>query len=236
MKKKLLILTLIIMAACCGFSQNCGYMGKRVLLNADVSFSPAWRNYSFMGEPQYYTFNYIFSPNIEVIAWKKGTVGLVGHYFNTQYKYEVVKNEPNSYYTYIDVDGVDDMTVGGFGIFYKQYVGKAHAPFGLFFKFEMDYFIYNYTPNQVASIDKVLGCKIEFGKDWLLLNRLHLSLGGSVGSTFGGYKTAFFDTEFANDSFFIYHTKPYSQSLWAKGKILGAYWFGIKVGIGILAF
>ena len=235
MKKKLLILTLIIMAACCGFAQNCGYMGKRVLINADVSLSPAWRNYSFMGEPQYYTFNYILSPNIEVIAWKKGTVGLVGHYFNTQYKYEVVKNEPNSYYTYIDVDGVDDLDVGGFGFFYKQYVGKAHAPFGLFFKFEMDCFIYNYTPNQNASIDKLLGCKIEFGKDWLLLNRLHLSLGGSVGSTFGGYKTAFYDTEFTSSSLYL-HSSAYSQTSWAKGKILGAYWFGIKVGIGILAF
>ena len=235
MKKKLIILTFIAFAALCGFSQNCGYMGKRVLINADISFSPAWGNYSFMGEPKYYTFNYIFSPNIEVIAWKKGTAGVVGHFFKTQYEHEVVYNDELGNPTYTSLDGFDDLDVGGFGIFYKQYVGKAHAPFGLYFKFELDYFIYNYTPNEVASIDNILGCKIEFGKDWLLLNRLHLSLAGSLGSTFGGYKTALYGTDFSNTPFYQ-NAYQYSKTSWAKGKILGAYWLGIKVGIGILAF
>ena len=235
MKKKLIILLLIIITVLCGFSQNCGYMGKRVLINADVSFSPAWRNYSFMGEPKYYTFNYIFSPNIEVIAWKKGTAGVVGHFFKTKYKYEVVNYYYDGQPMSTSIVGPDNLDVYGVGMFYKQYIGKAHAPFGLFFKFEMDYFIYNYTPNQDASIDKILACKIEFGKDWLLLNRLHLSLGGSVGSTFGGYKTAFYDTEFSSNTYFPYVTAN-SKNAWAKGRILGAYWFGLKVGVGILAF
>ncbi len=234
MKKKLIILTFITFAVLCGFSQNCGYMGKRVLINADISLSPAWLNYSFMGEPQYYTFNYIFSPNIEVIAWKKGTAGVVGHFFKTQYEHEVVYYDDENNPIFSSVDGVDDLEVGGFGFFYKQYFGKSHAPFGLFFKFEMDCFIYNYTPNEAASIDKIFGCKIEFGKDWLLLNRLHLSLAGSLGSTFGGYRTALYDSDFSN--YYFYSYPQYSNNSWAKGKILGAYWFGIKVGIGILAF
>ena len=232
MKKKLIILSLITITTICGFSQNCGYMGKRVLFNADVSVSPAWRNYSFMGEPQYYTFNYIFSPNIEVIAWKKGTAGVVGHFFKTKYRYEVLNYYYNGEPSSVSFIEPVDLTVYGVGMFYKQYVGKTQAPFGLYFKFELDYFIYNYTPNEDASIDHVMACKVEFGKDWLLMNRLHLSLGGSIGTTFGGYKTNFKDSDFSYSSNLIVR----SRTSWADGRILGAYWFGLKVGVGILAF
>jgi len=232
MKKKLIILIFITFAVLCGFSQNCGYMGKRVLINADISLSPAWRNYSFMGEPKYYTFNYIFSPNIEVIAWEKGTAGVVGHFFKTKYNYEIktYSEYDDSYYTEM-TDKPEDLTTYGTGIFYKQYLGKTNAPFGLFFKFELDYFIYNYTPNANPTIDHVMACKVEFGKDWLLMNRLHLSLGGSFGTTFGGLKAAFHDFEILGilDEY-------QAQTNWAKGRIDGAYWLGIKLGIGILAF
>ena len=235
MKKKLIILSLIIITALCGFSQNCGYMGKRVLFNADVSVSPAWRNYSFLGKPNYYTFNYIFSPNIEVIAWKKGTAGVVGHFFKTKYNYEIKKyyEYEDSYYTDMS-DEPEDLTTYGTGIFYKQYLGQTNAPFGLYFKFELDYFIYNYTPNEDASIDHVMACKVEFGKDWLLMNRLHISLGGSFGTAFGGLQATLHD--FGIFEIFGISGEYQPQNIWAKGRIDGAYWFGIKVGVGILAF
>jgi len=92
------------------------------------------------------------------------------------------------------------------------------------------------------------GLKVEFGRDFLFFNRLRLSTGISFGWAFKGYYYGAFsnDLEFVRDS----RKKPYSYiydfnnsgknivppSNFVNGQLFGMYWFGLKMGIGFLAF
>ena len=70
------------------------------------------------------------------------------------------------------------------------------------------------------------GMKIEYGYDFWPVNFFKLSLGVSLGTTFGGYKGLFNDF-FGNGNTF----RAYAHT-----RILGAYWLQFKLGIGFLAF
>jgi len=74
----------------------------------------------------------------------------------------------------------------------------------------------------------LFGFKVEYGYDFLLFDRLKLSTGISLGTTFGGYKTKMSDLLDSFDIDGIEHIE------YGKSRLLNAYWFGIKVGIGLL--
>lgn len=224
MKKVLALLFCCIIFTPSLISQNRGYMGKRFMINAEAVVSPSWRNPNFWGGKEYYAFNYMFSPNIEIIAWNKGTVGLVGHYFNSQYSSDKLSYSSNKPSDYITDDYNFKFSTFGYGIFYKQYFASAKAPFGSYFKAEFDLFHYQNLESPQPKYDITMGAKLEFGKDYLFYDRLHLSLGFSMGLTFKHLMPLFGLSE------------DFSHSEVAAARVCGIYWLGFKLGIGFLAF
>lgn len=258
--KKVIIVVLSLSLACgCLFAQNTGYMGRHVLVNGEISLSPAYLKPNPLGEAlsgkvksqsalNYLGMNYIVSPNVEVIVWQKGSVGAGYNFYKSPFTYKQYFQLPASHpeYTYYDnsiyLEGKADMTAHGFNVFYKQYVGKTRAPMGHFFKFTFDGFFYQYKVRQEEMLlalyedlesqrtgkNMLFGLKVEYGYDYLLCDFLRLSMGVSLGTTFGGYKAL------------SYRNSVFGEDLqmqnFANNRLLGAYWFGIKLGVGFLTF
>lgn len=214
---------------------------------------------------RYLGLNYFLSPNVEAIVWKKGTIGAGYNYYNTPIA-EMVSRYYESdgisdYYYYIQEDYAftGKLVAHGFNVFYKQYIGDTKAPFGLYAKLVFDGYFYNYTcneplpsntqhwednpdaaaqygymPVQKDGKGSIFGLKAEFGYDFLFFNRLRLSMGVTLGSTFSGYKWMTSNSNFSiiyNDN-----TQKLSVNDYARNRILNAYWFGVKIGVGVLAF
>ena len=217
-------------------AQNTGYMGKRVIVNMGAEFSPAWmRPISYNPKFQYewYSFNYILSPGIEIITHKTGTAGIVYHYLSTKY------NTPSeeSFFSYENI--VEDLTSHGFGVFYKQYMRFAdgRAPVGPYISLQFDGFFFkcpsSYDDRTTTTTDKLFAMKIEIVNDFLLFNRLRLSTGFSFGLPFGGFSGLHYDNELFE---IISDNANLPINQYARSRILGAYWLGFTVGIGFLAF
>ena len=258
MKRIVIIALSILLTGGCLFAQNPGYMGRHVLVNGEISLSPAILNPNPLREAltgkvksesalDYLGLNYIVSPNIEVIVWRKGTVGAGYNFFKSPFKYKGYFQLPESHPEYIAYDnsiyrdGTADMTAHGFNVFYKQYVGKTMAPMGHYFKFTFDGFFYKYEARQEDMIPALyedlksqmtgkhmlFGLKAEYGYDYMLFDFLRLSIGVSLGTTFGGYKAMGFGHRVFDDL---------QIQSYANNRLLGAYWFGFKLGVGFLTF
>ncbi|MDR0602876.1 MAG: hypothetical protein LBG80_01065 [Bacteroidales bacterium] len=239
--KYILALTAILLSVSFSQAQNSGFMGKRIVFNMEATFLPAWLKPNFANNPKYhyqwYSFNYTLSPNIECIAWKMGTAGLVYHYFTTKYDYPrntngnyIIGNDPT------DIDSeLETLKSHGFGIFYKQYLGsRAYAPMGSYLKLQFDGFFYkrpNDNLDRTMVNDRLFALKIEFGQDFLFFNILRLSTGVSLGVPFGG-----FDTMFDEENYFFDNTGINVVERYAKGRIASHYWLGFNVGIGVIPF
>ncbi len=260
MKKYIAFCIISSLFICETFSQNTGYMGKHFFLNAEANFSPAYvypNSYgvSLSNSLDYSAFNFILSPSVEAIVWKKGTVG-VGYnfftsYYNAEYFILIDDEEDVGNIIYLDKYMLFEPSYRikshGCHFFYKQYLGDTYAPLGHYFKFTFDAFFNKHIFNdvlpdtlKVLGYDKdqrfsaipqksmLFGFKVEYGYDFLLFDRLKLSTGISLGTTFGGYKTKMSDLLDSFDIDGIEHIE------YGKSRLLNAYWFGIKVGIGLL--
>lgn len=205
----------------------------------------------------YLGLNYFLSPNIEAIVWNKGTVGAGYNYYNTPIGGTISRYFEKNRYIIEDYNFTGKLTAHGFNVFYKQYLGDTRAPMGYYLKFTLDGYFYKYACNEKLPTwtqyyethpdptgnfvpvlkdgkGSIFGMKAELGYDYLFFNRLRLSMGFTVGSTFGGYnwlnlksKISLYDNE---------STANLNVNNYVRYRILGAYWFGIKVGVGILAF
>ena len=243
--KKYILLFILAAFSLSSKAQGYNYMGKHVLFNAEGSISPAWLNPNPMTSVlanleskharRYLGLNYWLSPNVELMVWEKGSVGAGYNFYKSPF--DGKEYIPDAYgYSYDFVNYQGEILAHGFNVFYKQYVGNTYAPLGHHFKFNFDGFFYSYYVPEMGIYDKdmLFGFKVEYGYDFLLMNCLRLTLGASVGTTFGGYLTGI--REFNSDlSPFSYRTDLTYQN-YARGRMLGAYWFGIRLGIGFLAF
>lgn len=247
--KKYIILFILAAFTLSTKAQGYNYMGKHVLFNAEGSISPAWLNPNPMTSVlanleskharRYLGLNYWLSPNVEVMVWEKGSVGAGYNFYKSPF--DGKEYIPDAYgYSYDFVNYQGEILAHGFNVFYKQYVGNTYAPLGHHFKFNFDGFFYNYYIWDDMHIifngkDMLFGFKVEYGYDFLLLNCLRLTIGASVGTTFGGYLTGV--REFHSDlSLFTSYRTDLTYQNYARGRMLGAYWFGIRLGVGFLAF
>lgn len=258
MKKRILIIILLAVAATFANAQSHTYLGKRFMFNADATLSPAWLNQNPMSPHlqgleakwlrRYLGLNYWVSPSVEAIVWDKGSVGAGYNFYQSPFSgihYEERYSEyyGTAYSWSYDFSGL--ITAHGFNVFYKQYVGETFAPLGRYFKFTFDGLFYNYKTQFVADEDALFnpdapfhdsgkdmlfGLKVEYGRDFLLWDCLKLSLGMSVGTTFGGYRVAFKKLTLDN------YNPTLTYNNYARNRMLGAYWFGVKMAIGFLAF
>jgi hypothetical protein len=86
------------------------------------------------------------------------------------------------------------------------------------------------------------GFKFEFGRDFLFFNRLRLSTGIGFGITFGGFQINPFNKKDKRKYLYSFNEDEYITSNIVKpteyinGQLLGMYWFGLRVGLGFLAF
>jgi len=200
------------------FSQNIGYMGKRVLLNMDVKISPVFLSPTYFGTTELFSADFTLSPNIEFIINNKGLLGVAFNYLKTQY------NKSNYYFP---------VEIYGAGLYYKLYLNRKddyyQAPFGVHTLFGFDYFKYNsQTPSSPIFSGNIFGLRAGIGVDYLILNRIRLSWDVSFGFTNKGQVTDFFDFDFDSNSSY------YVQAI--EDRIAKTYFFHNKIGIGILLF
>lgn len=276
MKRIFILIAITLFCGVC-LSQNPGYMGHHVMFNAEGSLSPSWlspnplsqalnNRFESQHTKRYLGLNYFLSPNVEVIVWKKGTVGAGYNYYNSPFEGLISRyyehTNPYDYNDYYlaseDYDFNGNVVAHGFNVFYKQYVGDTRAPLGYYFKFTFDGYFYNYQceperPQWIQYFDEhpdlagddycfvgkdgkgsAFGLKAEFGYDYLFFNRLKLSMGITFGTTFSGYK--YFAEGKDIDLYYNDHTTNLSVKDYVDHRILNAYWFGLKFGIGFLAF
>ncbi|MDR1878221.1 MAG: hypothetical protein LBQ64_01500 [Bacteroidales bacterium] len=257
-KQLLIIALLVLFSFSVARSQNSGaFMGRRVLFTFSTSLSPAWKKANFFDNSKhwgkYYAFNYCLSPEIEVIAWKKGTAGVAYHHFKTKVEYDYVVD--NGLVTTTTTDGpvsttitttdifgqsdVSKLTVNGFGIFYKQYVGgKSRAPLGSYCKLQFDGFFYAsqmYVPVEYSVKGKLFATKFEFGHDFLFFDRLKISTAFSLGVAY--YK-------WLGDTFIYYNggTNTPDESMKRaiqqniRDRIFSHYYLGFIMSVGLLSF
>ncbi len=247
MKKIISLLLLTVALYAQVNAQGYNFMGKHILFNANVTVSPSWLNPNPMTPhlatlstkaQRYLGINYWVAPSIEAIVWEKGSVGAGYNFYKSPFKGKlaVLVDSPYgnyySYYNYYDFTGM--ITAHGFNVFYKQYVGHTVAPLGQYFKFNFDGFFYNYSeivPNIAQEgKDMLFGFKVEYGYDFLVLDRLRLSVGASIGTTFNNFSLAF--KQMVGEDY----STDYTISDYANSRMWMAYWFGIKLGVGFLAF
>jgi len=228
MKRKLFILILTTTVSLTVFSQNLGFMGKRFLINAEGVFSTAFTNPNINGNNGFFCYNWMISPNIEVICHNKGTAGAAFNYFKTMFKTTI-----SDYDWWEQSHSFSEINVLGAGVFYKQYLGRnSKPPFGTFIKFQFDWLRYFYDTSLFVTMSKIetynLYClKLEMGRDYLFFNRLRVSWGFSVGIPLYGDE----DASFGKGSIF-----SFGEAGSAKGRVFYHYLFGFKVGVGFLAF
>lgn len=206
---------------------------------------------------RYLGLNYFLSPNVEAIVWNKGSVGVGYNYYNSPYKGFSVSHtfQHQSSYNYFEevYDNSGVIVAHGFNVFYKQYFGDTRAPLGWYAKFTFDGLFYKYKVTQeipqwtayynlvdtvaypTSGRNAIFGFKTEIGYDCLFFNRLRISMGFSMGTTFGGFQLV---KKKVHDEFLIYNSdiSNITAENIVRNRILNAYWFGIKIGIGILAF
>ena len=265
MKKSLILLCCVLLVGISSAQNNPGYLGRHVLFNMEGSLSPSWKNSNVMTSALqtlsseraklYLGLNYFLSPNVEVMVWRHGTVGAGYNYTQNQKDVTFSRSDGNYYeieniYLYtIDFSTPLNITSHGFNVFYKQYLGESKAPLGHYVRLTFDGYFYNYQANKdLSSFNEqygsnflpyydegkgtLFGLKAEYGYDLLFFNRLRLSLGVTLGTTFGGFKQVKNDM---SDSPFV-EAVPMTNDDLVKSRILNAYWFGIKLGVGVLAF
>ena len=228
MKKLLFLLVMMMGVAGCFAQANFvsrypGYMGRRVLFNMEMSMAPGLKRVpNFQGDKRYWAFNYLLQPNLEVIAWRSGTVGAKFIWFDT--KFDIYDEMTYDYIT-------RDLRVMGGGVFCKVYLGRgATAPLGQFLRFHFDYMraIYD-VPVSSSSYTTYRGGKncygfrLEYGRDFFFCDFLKLNIGMSVGLSFPGI----YMLKFAED-----------LEVWqrAANRVVWNYFFGVNIGVGFLTF
>lgn len=205
---------------------------------------------------RYLGLNYVLSPNIEAIVWEKGTVGVGYDFYHSPYKGFTISKE----FHYLSGGNITEkydnsgmITAHGFNVYYKQYLGNTKAPMGWYAKFTFDGFFYNYrvtdtipqwmsyydlvdtVTNPTSGHNSIFGLKAEIGYDYVFFNFLKVSMGLSLGTTFGGYKVT--NTR-AHNKFNFDDTNESALTIEnrVRNRMLNAYWFGIKLGIGFITF
>lgn len=264
MKKITIILVVFFTSMTSVNAQMYNFLGNHVVLNMEGYFSPAWLNPNPVssgwdipeGFQKYLGLNYFLSPNIELMVWEKGTVGVGYNYYNSPFKGSDCRlRKAYQYYGYTEwreseLNG--NVTAHGFNVYYKQYIGNRFAPLGHYFKFVFDGYFYHYKMDTegiqlgivtgttepyeeiIENKGSLFGAKFEYGYDFIMLNRLKLTLGASIGTTFGGYKVM--SAKIKDKA--SYYNEPLDLQFndYARARILGAYCFGLKLGIGFIPF
>jgi hypothetical protein len=241
MKINKLAIALGLFLGVCGSSwaqSNGSFLGRRVLFNFTTNFSPAWGNPNFFDNSdhwqRYYAFNFDISPGVEVIAWKKGTVGAVYHWFKTKFDYPEYLN---SFEGYSPVEA--PLNVHGFGIYYKQYIGrKSRAPIGTYWRFQLDGFFYSAQASSSVT-GNLFAFKAEFGHDFLFFDRLRVSAGFSFGLPFCRWRYMNYG-QGSSPRYLgflgVFDDDSGALNDYVNARLLGHYYIGFVLSIGILAF
>lgn len=235
--KKHSVLTIIclIFFATSLFSQGSGYMGKHFVINAEVINSPCYFVKNHNGNKGYFAFDYILNPSIEYILGKGNTVGASFMYEKSKYDIlgeEIWVDYDDGEYGYGEYErtpaSVNSYSSIGGGLFYKKYFGKNKSVFGNYMRIEVDFLSVKTKDEQSLEELRTLmgGFRFELGKDFLFFNCLKLNVGIGLGLLFGGhlYYSDIIESSFSD------HLSG------ASAKTLKNYFFGLRMGVGFLAF
>ena len=128
--KKTILLLIITATLSAASAQMYNFLGNHVILNMEGYLSPAWFNPNPVssgwdipnGAKRYLGLNYLLSPNIELMVWKKGTVGVGYNYYNSPFKGSDCRLRVGyPYYGYIDWREAElngNIIAHGFNVYY----------------------------------------------------------------------------------------------------------------------
>lgn len=209
-------------------AQNLGFQGKRFLINVDCRVSPTYNFSNYFEHNNFLSLDAAFSPNIEFILFNSGTIGVAYNFLKTRFSYEYYD------FDYINPDFSENNVLfeaEGLGFFYKQYFRSKNnyyqAPFGVYGLLRFDIYDCNYFTKNFGMIrNKIYGGRIEFGVDYLILNRIRLSWGVGLGLSNATYKS----------DFYSWYLDPLTHQQRASNRFFVNYIFSNRFSIGILAF
>jgi len=209
-------------------AQNIGYLGKRFIFNVDCRVSPTFGYTNYFEKENFLSLDAAFSPNIEFILFNSGTIGVAYNFLKTRFSYnyydfDYASPDFSEYNLLFEAEGL--------GFFYKQYFRTKNdyyqAPFGAYGLVRFDIYHCNYFTRNFGMIrNTIYGGRIEFGVDYLILNRIRLSWGVGI-----GLSTAQYTSEI--DSWYLF---ALSHSQMASNRFFVNYIFSNRFSIGILAF
>lgn len=227
MKKQLyIILTLLCLLPATLLSQGSGYMGKHFIVNAEIINTPCYFIPNFKGNQGYFAFDYILTPSIEYIVGKRATLGATFLYQKSRCEEFTIWSNDNYY-------GAYDYTSMGGGLFFKLYFGRHSSIIGNYLRLELD--IYNVNPDMRDEYDASLrslmgGFRFEFGKDFVFFKRLKLNMGIGMGLLIGPNMGDLLD-----EASYSYDVREAVQGA-VTSKMFRNYFFGLRMGVGFIAF
>ena len=218
MKFKIVILSfLITLSVLPVVSQAKGFMGKRILIQADLYMS---RNKEYaLNTWNVFIPRTIFSPGMEYVIGHKISVGGCLNFFKYGFN-------PTSSIEYMYQDSLPTnlfMNGTGASIYLKKYIFKySHAPYGSFIKIQLDTYGININTKNFGKLsDDIIGLKFEFGYDYIIGNRIRISWGTYLG--------------FTDELFRIFNTQRTNILLTSERKFYKDFLFGTKISFGFLA-
>ncbi len=227
MKKNILLIVFIGLFCFQANAQSKGHLGKRALFNLDCTFSPSYFAPNFNGNSGFLNFNCRFEPGFEYIVGKKRTLSASYVYSKTQFNTTMDLFPHSILYP--------DLYIQGVGIHYKKYfdnLSTSYAPYGTYIMLSAYKLFYNYTSDIYNNGNGgTYAFQLELGYNYLLFDILRLTWSVAIGGTTSGCFIKMDEYETLELGL-----TPGSIDNFAQNRIFGTYFFGTKLGIGILAF
>lgn len=247
--KKTILFLLLVTACFSSGAQSPGYLGKKFSFSYGLYLNNTLSNPNFMGSDGIGAINLRNVFTLDYVLARKFSLGVSFHYFPTMFSYkgycnyEVISgNQINSKHFNGSNTLKSKMNVYGIGINPKFFLSDHIAPLGSYLKPELLLLLYTVNSNiedigdekdipdfKNYSPYKAFAISLEFGKNYILFNRLMLDFGFQAGLVFNGsMRPGFADS-------YEYNEKNY-YNFTPKKRLIGNYLFNARLGIGFLVF
>jgi hypothetical protein len=221
-----------------------GYQGKKLFLEYDNYFCPAFYSPNVNGHTGIMSFNDRHGMSLDYIISKHYSLGISIQYLKTKYKY------PDWYAENINISttALGNLTAYAYGLHYRQFYTFL-APVGSYYRVEIQYLTYrtsydsaevwkyqkNRNYRQIPELDDTkdyhgVAVCLSYGYQRIFYNRIILDSGFQIAINtlqIGMYETDLDEFGFNRDNYL---------ELSGKSRLAHHYFFNIYAGIGILLF
>ncbi|MCF8299326.1 MAG: hypothetical protein K9J13_17385 [Saprospiraceae bacterium] len=212
--KETFILIVIVLFGINGFAQAPGYQGKKLSVECNYLFFPAFSSpgtgYYHGDQMKFYdklfNFNKRYKISIDYVLNRRNSVGVGFEFFKSRFQFDPgfdysIDNTYDWDYEYFQSDqALGNISAKGLNFHYTTFYNKSLAPLGKYAQLDFGIMVYNSTVDQEMLEDEILGNKWRTNDfiPELTENRNDKTI--YFGLTFGK-KRIFFDRLLVNSGF-----------------------------------